>query len=764
MNRVHRLRNVGSLLGGGVAFWSLAAFVWAAEPAASASTSSAAPVRLASKEGVPSFALQVQAMLTKAGCNMGTCHGNANGKGGFKLSLRGEDVASDFEILTRQALGRRTNLESPAESLLLEKPLMVVPHEGGRRLEKEGLPYQVMLDWVKAGQPDDVASAPKLLSVSVEPPEAYLEPTIGEVQLKVVGTFSDGVRRDVTEYACYDTTHRAASVDAHGRVVREQFGEANILVRYLGLQAVVPIIWIPPRPDFVWPEPPAEHLVDRRLEEKLRRLRVAPAPLCEDHVFLRRAYLDVVGVPPTADEAKRFLADVDPDKRAKLVDELLARPAFAEFWAQKWSDLLRVEERTLDRKGVQTFYAWLRRSLAEDKPLNEFAAELVASEGSTYTAPATNYYRALREPYARAETTAQVFLGVRLQCARCHNHPFDRWTQTDYYSWTNLFTRIDYKVLSNLRPDDNDKHQFDGEQIVYEGEKPDVEHPKTGSAPRPRLLGAGSDLAKGGRLPQLGKWLADPANPFFGPMQANRIWFHLMGRGIVDPIDDFRPTNPASHPELLNDLAAYFAKEKFSTKKLIRLVMTSRAYQRAVLADDAEMMDDSTFARGAPRRAPAESLLDGLHQVCGVPTQFINQPVGTRATQLAGISLPTRKGPKPTMDDDFLRAFGKPPRLLACECERSAESTLLQSMQMVSGPVVEELIGASQNRLGKMLDQKLPAEAMVDELFWESLSRAPSDKERAKAVDWILKSPSPRLGLEDVLWSLVNSKEFLLRP
>ena len=579
-----------------------------------------------------SFRNDVMAVLSKAGCNSGQCHGNANGKAGFKLSLRGEDPEWDYNALTRDMFGRRTNPEDPDQSLVLLKPLTTLAHEGGQRFKIDSLECQILRDWIADGMPPDPPGAPTLERLEVSPAEKILFEPIQDIQLRAVAVFSDGSSRDVTRMAAYDTANGLVKVTHDGLVQRQTTGETTVLVRYLHAQVPVRLAFMPARAGFVWEDPPANNYIDEHLFAKLRALRIHPADLCTDNEFIRRAFLDLLGILPTAEEAKSFVnEDATPlspsdgervaarpgegksirslipqnpksdirnpklasaslrrrlQKRGRLVERLIERPEFADFWALKWADLLRAEERLLDRKGIETFHRWIRRSMAENKPLDRFARELIAARGSTYFNPAANFYRAIREPVARAEAVAQVFLGTQLRCAQCHNHPFDKWTQDDYYDWADVFARVNYKVLENRRRDNNDGHEFKGEQIVYVADKGEVKNPRSGKAAHPRFLGQArpltqpatrdtEDAAASDGLDALAEWVTSPANPFFARAQVNRIWFHLMGRGIVDPIDDFRATNPPSHPELLDEMANQFALHHFDFDYLIRSITQS---------------------------------------------------------------------------------------------------------------------------------------------------------------------------------------------
>lgn len=715
------------------------------------------------------FRNDVMAVLSKAGCNAGACHGNANGKAGFKLSLRGEDPDTDYDVLTRDQFGRRINPIAPESSLILLKATAQISHEGGKRFAQDSTEYKILHQWLERGGPRDAETTPRLVEIDVTPRERILVEPERSVSLKVTAKFSDGEQRDITKMAVYEPASSVATVSAGGYVEGQMPGETTVLVRYLHAQVPVRLAFVPARPDFHWKHVPAHNYIDEYVFAKLRTLRMNPSELCDDTVFLRRAYLDLLGILPTAAEARAFINNSRPDKRALLIDTLLQRPEFADTWALKWSDLLRNEERALDQKGVQNFHHWIRRSIETGKPLDQFARELIAARGSTYLEPAANFYRANRTPVIRAEAAAQVFLGTRLQCAQCHNHPFDRWTQDDYYNWAAVFARVDYKILENRRQDNNDKHEFKGEQIVFVSRKGDVQNPRTKRPAEPRLLGADAPLnsADTDPLQQLAEWVSSPDNPFFARSQVNRIWYHLMGRGIVDPIDDFRATNPASHPELLEALARDLVEHQFDLRHMIRTIMNSRSYQLSSEPNDTNAEDELNYSHALVRRLTAEQLLDCQSQVAGVDLTFQGYPEGLRAGEIPGARPERVRGARsgPNDNDRFLEVFGKPPRLLTCECERSTETTMSQAFQMISGPTINKMLAAPNNRLGQLVASTKPDHdhELVNELFWSALSRAPTESELHAAVHHLRSGSDRRAALEDVAWSVMNAKEFILR-
>ena len=746
-----------------------------------------------------SFRNDVMPVLSKSGCNLGTCHGNARGKGGFQISLRGQDPAADFPTLSRELFSRRANILDPDRSLLLLKPTMQLAHEGGKRFQVDSAEYRTIRDWIANGMPDDAPNVPRLVRLSVTPEEVFLPAsalpgsvaTTGETspgpggestwqqQISATAEFSDGTTRDVSSVAVYETSQPIAEVSRSGLVSGRSAGELTVLVRYQQQQVPVRISFLPDRADFRWTAPAAANFIDQFVFARLQKLRINPSLPCDDATFIRRVTFDLLGLPPTADEARRFVSDPSASKRAALIDSHLERPEFSDWWAMKWADLLRIEEKTLDRKGVENFHAWLRESFATHKPLDRMAREIVAARGSTYEVPAANFYRALRTPFERSEAIGQLFLGVRLQCSKCHNHPFDRWTQDDYYSWGSVFARIDYKIVENRRRDSNDKHEFDGEQIVFLNESGEAKDPRTNSPRLARFLGGDdASVPTNNPLNGLADWLTDPHNERFVQMLANRTWQQVTGRGIVDPIDDFRATNPPSNPELLRALSNHLAfgafegrasastnsaPHAFDLRSLLRAILNSYTYQSTSEPNDTNRDDEINFSRAIVRRYSAEQLLDASSQILDVPLEFAGYPSGRRAAQLAGVGAIRLRNNGPTEADQFLKLFGKPPRLQSCDCERSDEATLGQTFQMVSGPLMNRLLSTKGNRLERMSASGMSATDIVTELYWMTLTRPPTDVELTTLIRYLDASGNRRTALEDIVWGLFNSNEFLLR-
>ena len=705
----------------------------------------------------PSYRLDVVPLLSKAGCNAGACHGNLNGKGGFKLSLRGEDPASDYLALTRDSLGRRVDRARPEASLVVLKPTAAVSHEGGLRFEAGSPEARLLHDWIAAGAADDSATAPSVVNLTISPPDRRLAPDSEagpsyRQQLVVTAEFADGSRRDVTRQVAYEINDPTrAEVSAAGLITSDRTGEVVVSARYLDARGSARLAFLADRPDFAWEHVEPKNALDVHVFAKLKSLRIKPSPAASDAAFLRRAYLDAIGVLPTAEEARDFLDDTDPEKRPKLVDRLLERPEFADFWALKWADLLRVEETVMDEKGVWIFNRWLREQVAADVPLDEFARAIVTATGSTWQNPPANFYRTNRDPETAAEALGQVFLGVRLQCARCHNHPYDNWTQDDYYGLSAFFANVRRKHLDESKRDKFDKHEINGDELIYLQGRAGMTQPRSGARLDPKPLGAPAVVAESDALDALADWLTTD-NPQFARNLANRVWFHLMGRGVVDPVDDFRESNPPSNPALLDALTAEFVAGEMRLKPLVALIMKSAAYERSSTPDSTNLDDEANFARATVRLLPAEVLLDAIGRALDAPERFRSAPRGARAVQLAG----TRGG-------GFLKAFGKPGRLLTCECERSDATTLTQAFQLINGEDVREKLEAPENRIGRLMDSEASDETILSELYLAALTRDPTAAESEAALQHVRPASDRRKGWEDVAWALLNSKEFLLR-
>ncbi len=709
----------------------------------------------------PAFRTDVMAVVSKAGCNLGGCHGNATGKGGMKLSLRGQDPDLDWQVFTREQGGRRMNSIEPEKSLILLKATGAIAHEGGQRFAIDSPEYAILLAWLRDGAPDSGVHGAQLTGLEVTPAERVLIQPEAEVRLHAVAKFSNGTERDVSRMAVYEPNTLTAKISIDGLVRQEIAGEVTVLVRYLDQQKPVHLAFVPARPDFAWRDTPASNFIDDEVFKKLRTIRMNPSELCNDAVYLRRASLDLLGILPSADEARAFVAESAPDKRSRLIEALLERPEFADFWALKWADLLKIEERQLDPEGMRIFHGWIRESIAKNKPLDQFARELIAARGSTYKNPPANWWRANRDTTTRAENTARVFLGTQLNCAQCHNHPFERWTQDDYYDWSALFARIDYKIDDNKRTDKNDQKEFKGDQTVLIKATGAILNPRTGEDATPRFLGAGKPPVDKERdeLLALADWL--PHTPMFAKMQVNRIWFHLMGRGLVDPVDDFRATNPPSHPELLEHLAADFSEHGYDLRRVIRTIMKSRTYQLAAEPNETNADDETNLSHAVVRRLTAEQLIDSMSEALATPLEIDGFSTGTRLAQVPE----GRKHYHPikTALDRFAANFGKPPRLVASDCERTNDTAIPQAFQLISGPLMQELLSRKGSRLDRWIAEGKPEREMIEEFFWTALSRPPTPIELDRTSDFLANSADKNRAMEDIAWAVLNSKEFLFR-
>ncbi|MCB9937429.1 MAG: DUF1549 domain-containing protein [Planctomycetaceae bacterium] len=650
----------------------------------------AASQLVADEERPISFQYDVLPALSKQGCSAGACHGSPSGKGGFRLSLRGFDAELDRLTLLRETTGRRIDWMQPANSLLLLKPTMQVAHGGGQKLHKEDLAYRILHDWIAARCPDDPNDAPKCVRIEMEPATAELAWPTTDQQLTVWASFSDGSTRDVTLLTNFTSSdEQVAAVNAAGLVRGQTRGETRVMARYLDFIDTTDLQLLKPVDGFEWDAPPEHNFIDRHVFARLQQLQIQPSPRSVDSEFIRRVYLDVIGVLPSRSETEAFLADGDSNKRHKLIDRLLERDEYAEFWAQKWSDLLRIKSSKLSASGVHKFHRWIVRAMQENIPYDQIATELLTARGSTFTNPPANFYRAMADPNDCAESVSQLFLGIRIQCAKCHNHPFDRWSQDNYYGIGAFFSRVQRKPIGG-----------DGDVFVWLDRGSEATQPRTGQLIRPwlPLTGDIDPLADTDRRRLFADWLISSENPFFARVAVNRIWAHLLGRGIVDPVDDFRADNPASHPELLDALAQTFVETGYDQKELIRTILKSQVYQLSSKTNDSNQQDGKYFSHVYARPLGAEQLFDAVCHTTGVPERFANLPENTRATNL----------PSPEFGNEFLSVFGQPARNTVCECERSDDSKLAQALQLINGSLIPQKLRDRRGRLSQFIDA-LPA-------------------------------------------------------
>ena len=710
------------------------------------------------------FNTDVIAALSKAGCNQGSCHGSPQGKNGFRLSLRGFDPDLDFMTLTHEEYGRRTNSSVANDSLILKKGLNEVPHQGGRRFRRTDPEYQILRAWIDAGcQPSPVASPPtknssapqpapldQLVKLEVLPGSRRLPTGYPQQQLIARAHFSNGRIRDVTSLAVFSTNEKdAATISNSGLVEFHRTAEVSFLVRYLDRITGVRLSYLQLDPAFAFRAPPVNNGVDGHVFAKQRELQLLPAEVCSDEVFLRRVYLDVTGTLPTPDAARRFLDSPDTNKRALLIDELLERDDYAEFWALKWADLMRGSDVTISRRGVHSFHRYLINRFREDRPFDELARETLTSLGNTLNRPGANFHRIARTPDEAAEATAQLFLGVRIGCAKCHNHPFEAITQNDYYGLAAYFARVKFKGKQFMVDD----------EIVYLDRGSELRHPTKNVNVPPAAFGepAGELTPDDDRREKLVAWLTRPDNPYFARSTVNRVWYHLFGRGIVEPVDDFRDTNPPSNPELLDQLAAEFVNSGYRLKPVLRLVLNSSTYQLEVRPAPGQSKfaaaPEPYFTHAVPRMLTAEQLLDAVSTVTGVPEEFPGYPQGTRAVAIA----------EGAIEHPFLKAFSKPVRDVTCECAREDDPSLSQVIHLLNNRGIVQNIKAPNSHVSQWLSASQSDDEVVENVYLLTLSRRPTPAERDLVRAHLAKSPDRTAGFYDLQHALINSNEFLLR-
>ncbi|MEC7861298.1 MAG: DUF1549 and DUF1553 domain-containing protein, partial [Verrucomicrobiota bacterium] len=715
--------------------------------------------------GEVSFSRDVMAVISKSGCNAGACHGNQNGKGEFKLSLWGEDPSHDYEKILLS--DKRVNLKDPKSSKILLKPTLQSKHEGEKRFDMDSDEYRILLEWISSGARTDIEMKPKLESIQISPPVAIISAPEQRIDIKVKARFSDGKQIDVTRWAVYESSNLMAEVNGVGNIEFKQPGETTVFVRYLNGRASMRAAMIKAQGSYEWNGPDPRNRVDEHVFSKLKLFRQNPAKISDDLTFLRRVSLDITGSLPEPETAKSFLIDERQDKRSRLVEKLLKSKEYANYWALKWADLLRVEEKTLDPKGVKKTFTWLSEMIQQGKPLDQFAREILCAMGSTYENPPANFYRALRSPVDRAEAVSQVFIGTRINCAKCHNHPFENVRQEDYYRFAAIFDAIDYEIIENKKKDGYDKHRFVGEQIVKlvpikdMDQKKVLKDPRTKERPVPGFLDSDPIQSFDHRLDELASWITSHSR--FAKVQANRIWSNLMGQPLIDPVDDVRETNPASNPQLIDFLANELINNGFDQRELIRLIANSATYQ---LSSDPEgVLDVGTeqnFARAKVMRYPAEVVIDAAHQSMSVKAEFSDTSKSNKAISMPGVES-VHLSNKPHLEDGFLKVFGKPARLTNSDSERSNETTLAQVFELTAGETINGIIEEEGNRIGQLIEQDKDDLEIIDELYWAVLTRPPSAAEWTMMLSYVSLAENRRSAMEDVSWGLLNAKEFLLR-
>ncbi len=720
------------------------------------------------------FRNHVIPVLTRAGCNSGPCHGAAAGKNGFKLTLRGYDPDADYLMLTRQATARRINTVEPSQSLMLLKPTLAVSHGGGKRFGTQSPEYRVISEWIASGVPAPSDSDPVMTRLEVFPVSARLKP--GDTQpLLVRAHFSDGHAEDVTRWAKFATNEGAvATVADDGLVTVQGAGEAAISAWYLSrlVTARIASPFTAQVDPGIYARAPRHNFIDDLVLTKLRELNIEPSPLSSDSEFIRRVYLDAAGILPEPDEVRAFLADTRPDKRARLIDALLERPEFVDYWAYKWSDLLLVSSKNLQSNAMWAYYKWIRASVESNKPWDQMAREILTASGNTLSNGAANYYVLHKNPIDVTENVAMTFMGFSITCARCHNHPLERWTQKDYYQMANLFSRVAVKNGAER-----------GDIIVYPARTGEINHPRLNMplAPRP-LDGQPLPLdAPGDRRQFFADWLVSPDNPFFARAVVNRVWKNFMGRGLVEAVDDIRDANPPSNPALFAALTQDFVAHRFDVKQLARTIMNSATYQLTSVPTVTNAGDLKYQSHYIARRLPAEVILDAIGQVTGVRDAFPGYP-GRRALQLPDVAV----------DSYFLTAFGRPPRTTAADSERQQEPSITQALHVINGDTINRKLGSEKGLIERLIVENADNRAVVERLYLAALSRYPSDDEMrvlTTAMDASLarastaaaedtgetddpgedeprppakRAASPRRQvLEDLAWAILTGREFL---
>ncbi|MEZ5940544.1 MAG: DUF1549 domain-containing protein [Planctomycetaceae bacterium] len=696
-------------------------------------------------EGRPiSFKLDVMPVFMKAGCNTGSCHGAARGKDGFNLSLFGFDPDGDLVRITKEQPGRRIDLAVPEASLLVEKSVGAVPHTGGKRFDSDSELNQTLVEWIRAGTPTDPAEQATCTSIELYPKQAVLDGEGATQQMTVVAHYSDGTTRDVTSLAAFFSNNdTSAAVNDSGLVTAGARGEAYIFARFDVHTVGSQFLALPAGLQYEErPNQPVNY-IDELVAAKHKKLRLHPSELCNDEEFLRRVYIDLVGLLPSEEEYTAFLADSTPDKRTRKIDELLGRKEFTELWVSKWAEwlMMRSDNNRVSEKGIVLYYQWLVDQIAANRPTDQMVRELLSSTGGTFSNPQTNFYETEQDQLKIAENVAQIFMGMRIQCAQCHNHPFDRWTQNDYYSFAAFFSQIGKKNGEDYR-----------EKIIFNRGGGEVKHPVTGQNAAPVFLGGGAPEIKSGqdRREVVANWLASNDNPFFAQNFANRIWAHFFGIGIIEPVDDVRVSNPPSNPELLEGLAQKYSEYGYDFRKIVRDICVSNTYQRSTRRNESNQTDDTNFAHQNVRRIKAESMLDVISQVTNTKDDFAKLPVGARATQIADGRI----------SNYFLTTFGRATRETACSCEVKMEPTLSQALHLLNGDTVNSKMQAG-GVVQAMQKEGLTPPQIVERLYVRCLSRKPTEEELAALAPLYAEGADANQGLQDVYWALLNSREFL---
>lgn len=704
------------------------------------------PINVKSIDTPPvSFVRDVMPILSHAGCNNGTCHGGAKGKNGFKLSLRGYDPEFDYELLIEDISGRRFNRAFPEQSLMLLKPTSEVPHKGGQVIVPDSRDYQRIHQWISEGVVSDVGQTQRVERLEVFPNAAELSMPGSMQQLIVIAHYPDGTTRDVTREAKFTSSvNEVAKVTDDGVVTAERRGETAILTRYEGAYSTNGIIVMGDRSGYEWVETPEYNYIDTYVHNKLKRLKILPSDLCTDEEFVRRIYFDMTGLPPTPEQVRGFLMDKTESKvkREKLIDVLVNSTEYVDHWTHKWGDLLQSNRKFLGERGMWLFQEWIHEAIAQNRPYNKFVHDLITATGSAYANPAANYFRVSREYTAAVENTTQLFLGVRFSCNKCHDHPFEVWTQNQYYEFGAFFSNV--KLKNGRLP---------GEEVVYASFNPTpVKHPRTLAVVEASVPFGETKKSAVNQRDSLAEWLTSADNPMFAKAGVNRIWSYFMGRGIIEPVDDIRTSNPPSNPELLDALTKDFVESGFDMKHVMKTIARSRTYQQSIKTNKWNKEDTINFSHATARRLTAEQLLDAIGIATGSQPKFEGVPNNLRAVQ-----LPDSK----VKDDGFLKLFGRPERESSCECERTSDVSLAHAMNLINGPTVANAIIDPTGRIAKLLKEDKDDRSIIEELYLATLARLPQDNEYATAVEHFANAESKEEGVQDLMWALINSPAFL---
>ena len=699
-------------------------------------------VKDAIKDRPISFKLDVMPIFLRNGCNQGGCHGAARGKDGFRLSLFGFDPDGDHYRLTRELNGRRINLAIPEESLLVEKSTGKVPHTGGQKFAVGEQYYNDLVRWVDAGGPQDPAGIATPVSVDLFPKTALLDGKGSTQQLIVRAKYSDGSERDVTSLALFlSSNDSSGKVSPSGLVTAGDRGEAFVMARFSTFTVGVPFIVLPKDLKFSFPATPEKNYIDTLVNAKLKNLRIAPSATCSDEVFLRRIFIDLTGMLPSVEEYKTFMANKSADKREQLVKELMERKEFSELWVLKWAELLQIRSSNqVSYKATLLYYNWLQDRIARNVPLNQWVQELLGANGGTFNNPVTNYYQNETDILKVTENVAQVFMGMRIQCAQCHNHPFDRWTMDDYYGFAAFFTQIGRKGTDDPR-----------ELVVFNSGSGEINHPLGGRRMAPKYLGGEvPDVVGKDRRGLMAEWLASPKNPYFATNLSNMVWTHFFGVGIINEVDDVRVSNPPSNSELLQELGKKFTEYNYDFKRLVKDIVLSNSYQLSTQANASNESDTKNFSHSSIRRIKAETFLDCISQVTETKNKFPGLPLGARAVQIADGQV----------SNYFLTTFGRATRESVCSCEVKLDPTLSQSLHLLNGDATTQRI-TQGNLIGKLLKDKKTPEEILDEIYVRCLSRMPSADEKTKVLALVNAEKDKKQVLEDAFWAVLNTREYM---